>query len=121
MRTGVVGLGVVRLRSGPPGVGSLTPHSHSVDLPVSLVAQHRRMALKRLKKLVATSALAVALSGGASAAVAQGETKTTTTDVPSAQQRPAVTARAKTAAHRQRLTEASWMAEQLRAERASRR
>jgi hypothetical protein len=100
---------------------SLTQHLQSVDLPVNLVAQHRRMALNRRKKLVATSALAVALSGGAFAAVAQGEASTTAADVPSAQQRLTVPARAKTAADRQRLIEASWMAEQLRAERASRR
>ena len=79
------------------------------------------MALKRLKKLLAGSALAVALGGGAAAAVAQDEASATTFDAPSAQQRPAVPARAKTAADRQRLTEASWMAEQVRADRARRR
>jgi hypothetical protein len=71
------------------------------------------VALKGLKKLVAGSALAVALSGGASAALG---------DAPPAQSRPAVTPQpSRTAAGRQRRIEAGWMAEQLHAERATRR
>jgi hypothetical protein len=70
------------------------------------------MALTRLKKVLAASALAVAFNGGASGALADVEPSATTRDVPSAQQR---------AADRQRRAEAAWTAEQLRAERASRR
>jgi hypothetical protein len=73
------------------------------------------MALTRIKKVLATAALAVAVNGGASAALAHAEATTTTGDALSAQQRPA-----RTAADRQRRTESAWMAEQLRAERASR-
>ena len=45
------------------------------------------MALTRLKKLIATSAVAAAASGGASTALAQREASATAADVPSAQQR----------------------------------
>jgi hypothetical protein len=77
------------------------------------------MAFTRLKKLLAASALAVAINGGASAALAHDETSTRTAVTSAAQQHPRAAAR--TAADRQRRTEGGWMAEQLRAERASRR
>src|SRR4051812_9083393 len=44
------------------------------DLPVTIAVHHHDMAFTRLKKLFAASALAVAINGGASAALAHDET-----------------------------------------------
>src|SRR3954452_24391884 len=109
-------------RRSRPG-GLLRLRSAFVDDPVTIAVHHHDMAFTRLKKLLAASALAVAINGGASAALAHDETSTRTGDTSAAQQRPRATAgaAARTAADRQRRSEGGWVAEQLRAERASRR
>jgi hypothetical protein len=90
-----------------------------------ITAHHQDMTSKRLKKVLATSALVVAVGGGAPpAALAERATSQPTGAVPAAHQRPVTTSRpaptATTAAQRQRRAEAGWIAEQLRAERATR-
>jgi hypothetical protein len=107
----------------PRPAALLRLRSAFADLLITIAVHHHDMAFTRLKKLLAASALAVAINGGASAALAHDETSTRTSVTSAAQQRLGATAAAaaRTAADRQRRTEGGWMAEQLRAERASRR
>jgi hypothetical protein len=101
----------------------LSALSAGVELSERIAVDHDDMAFKRLSRVLATSAVAVAVGGGAPAALAEDATSKASGDVPAAHQRPATTSlyapTAKTAAQRQRRTEAGWLAEQLRAERAT--